>query len=107
MSSDQRTRPDAEPDPSGSTGSDGSSGIRWYKMSPQEAVDRDVHYAPIAITGLEHHPRHIPKMQFDELCEDHGIPVLANAIRIVRLWNLGQRVPIYKMAKQYGTDVLG
>jgi hypothetical protein len=107
MSRNQRTSPDEEPDPSGSTGSDGSSHIKWYKMSPREAVDRDVRYAPIAITGLEHHPRHIAKRQFDELCEGHGIPVLANATRIVRLWNLGQPVPTYKMAKDYGTDVPG
>ena len=66
-------------------------------MSPMEMVARDVRYGPIAITGLEHHPRHIPKMQFDELCEDHGIPVLANATRIVRLWNLGQLVPTYQL----------
>ena len=76
-------------------------------MSPQEAVDRDVHYAPIAITGLEHHPRHIPKMQFDELCEVHEIPILSNATRIVRLWNVGQPLPPYRMCKDYGTDVLG
>jgi hypothetical protein len=107
MSSNGRTRPDAEPGPSGSEGGAGSSGVRFFKMSAQEAVDRDVHYAPIAITGLEHHPRHIPKMQFDELREVHEIPILANATRIVRLWNVGQPVPPYKMCKDYGTDVLG
>ena len=76
-------------------------------MSPLEAVARDVYCAPIAITGLEHLPRHIPKKRFDELCEDHGIPIYANAVRIIRLWNSNQRVATYELAREAGTDIPG
>ena len=107
MSRDGRARHDAEPGPSGSEGGAGSSGVRFFTMSAQEAVDRDVHYAPIAITGLQHHPRHMPRMKFDELCVFHEISILANATRIVRLWNVGQQLPPYRLCKGFGTDVLG
>jgi hypothetical protein len=107
MSRNQRTSPDEEPSPSGSTGCDGSARIRWHKMSPMEAVARDVYCAPIAITGLEHLPRHIPKKRFDELCEDRDIPIYANAVRIIRLWNSGQRVATYELAREAGTDIPG
>jgi hypothetical protein len=76
-------------------------------MSPLEAVARDVYCAPIAITGLEHLPRHIPKKRFDELCEDHDIPIYANAVRIIRLWNSNQRVATYELAREAGTDIPG
>ena len=86
MSRNLRTRPDEKPS-SGATGRDGTTRLTWHKMHPLEAVARDVYCAPIAITGLEHLPRHIPKKRFDELCDDHGIPVYANAVHIIRLWN--------------------
>ncbi|CAE8587266.1 unnamed protein product, partial [Polarella glacialis] len=99
--------PDTEPGPSGSEGGAGSSGVRFYTMSGQEAVDRGVRYAPLAITQLQHHPTHMPRMKFDELCSTHEISTLANATHIVRLWSAGQRLPPYKLCKKYGTDILG
>ncbi len=106
MSRNLRTRPDEEPS-SGATGRDGTTRLTWHKMHPLEAVARDVNCAPIAVTGLEHLPRHIPKKRFDELCDDHGIPVYGNAVHIIRLWNTGHFVPPYDMAREAGTDIPG
>jgi hypothetical protein len=106
MSRNQRTSPDEEPS-SGSTGRDGATRLKWYKMHPMVAAAGDVYPAPIAITGLEHLPRHIPKKRFDELCDDHGIPVYANAVHIIRLWNSGHLVPPYELAREAGTDIPG
>jgi hypothetical protein len=106
MARNLRTRPDEKPS-SGATGREGTTRLKWHKMYPFEAVARDVNYSPIAITGLEHLPGHIPKKLFDELCDDHGIPVYANAVHIIRLWNSGHLVPHYEEAREAGTDIPG
>jgi hypothetical protein len=99
--------PEAEPGPSGSGGGAGSSGVRFYTMNAQDAVDRGVNYTPLAITQLQHEPKHMPRMKFEELCRNHEVYTLANAQYIVRLWNADQKVPPFKFCKKYGADICG
>ena len=106
MARNLRTRPVEEPS-SGATGRDGATRLTWHKMHPLAAALADVYPSPIAITGLEYLPGHIPKKLFDELCDDHGIPFYANAVHIIRLWNAGHLVPHYKEAREAGTDIPG
>ncbi len=94
--------PEAEPGPSGSGGTAGSSGIRFSTMSVHDAVNSGVRFTPLEITQLQHEPNHMPRMKFEELCRNHEVYTLANAEYLVQLWNAGQEVPGQKYCNAFG-----